>query len=130
VCHNDLHKEQNVLVGVDGAPALIDLQLASVHERRGRVFSVRCGDDRRHVAKHARRYARAGRGPEGAGLASPANLDLPRRSLAAALWRWLVKPAYNRVGLVLGLRDREPRRPSSGPWPRWVDAPSARQDRS
>jgi hypothetical protein len=127
VCHNDLHKEQNVLVGADGAPGLLDFQLASVHLSRGRAFRIRCGDDRRHVQKHARRYTRAGRGPAGALLADAA---LPRRSFAAAAWRALVKPVYNRVGLILGLRDREERRASSGPWPRWVDAAEARRERS
>ena len=31
VCHNDLHKEQNIMVGEDGRPWLIDFQLASCH---------------------------------------------------------------------------------------------------
>jgi hypothetical protein len=86
-----------------------------VHRRRGRGFEVRCGDDRRHVQKHERRYLRATLGPRAAG-------ELPPRSLPAALWRRLAKPIYNRIGSRLGLRDREPRRTSSGPWPRWVEA--------
>ena len=121
VCHNDLHKEQNVVVGDDGWPALVDFQLASVHPSGGRAFRVRCGDDLRHVAKHRRRYTRDGRGPDaepqpGRMEAPPA---LPPRSLAAGLWRKLVKPVYNLVTRGLGLADGEPRRPSSGPWPRW-----------
>ncbi|MBK7877823.1 MAG: hypothetical protein IPJ77_19245 [Planctomycetes bacterium] len=40
VCHNDLHKEQNVVVGARGFPELVDFQLASVHARGGRVFAA------------------------------------------------------------------------------------------
>ena len=117
VCHNDLHKEQNVLVRPDGRPALIDFQLASVHRRRGRAFRIRVHDDLRHVDKHARRYLRPGRGPRPDAL--PAG-PRPPRSLTARLWRRLVKPAYNLLTRrLLGTRDGEPRRPSSGPWPSW-----------
>ncbi|MHC4261456.1 MAG: serine/threonine protein kinase [Planctomycetota bacterium] len=117
VCHNDLHKEQNVLVRPDGRPALIDFQLASIHPRRGRTFASRCGDDLRHVAKHAARYERRGRPkrPEERSSAS-----LPRRSLVAGLWRRTGKPLYNFVTRrLLSTRDGEERRPSSGPWPDW-----------
>src|SRR5262245_35915339 len=38
VCHNDLHKENNILVGEDGRPWLIDFQLDSVSRRRRRTF--------------------------------------------------------------------------------------------
>ncbi|GAB4139029.1 MAG: hypothetical protein Fur0037_05020 [Planctomycetota bacterium] len=106
VCHNDLHKENNVLVDPAGRPALVDFQLASVHERRGRRFRRRCAEDLRHVAKHARRYETEGadRGPM-------------ERSLGAALWRRFVKPVYNFATRRL-LRSRgEPRRPRGGPWP-------------
>jgi RIO-like serine/threonine protein kinase len=117
VCHNDLHKEQNVLVRPDGRPALIDFQLASVHRRRGHAFDVRVHDDLRHVDKHARRYLRPGRGPGGVG--APAG-PRPQRSLTALLWRRLVKPVYNLVTrLIPAARDGEARRPSSGPWPSW-----------
>lgn len=117
VCHNDLHKEQNVLVRPDGRPALIDFQLASVHRRQGRAFRVRVHDDLRHVDKHARRYLRPGRGPDD--VAPPAG-PRPPRSLTARLWRRLVKPLYNLVTRrLLGTRDGEARRASSGPWPIW-----------
>ena len=66
VCHNDLHKEQNILVGEDGYPSLIDFQLASVHSVGSRAHRVRCYEDLRHVQKHRRRYLRDGRGPGGA----------------------------------------------------------------
>ncbi len=117
VCHNDLHKEQNVLVLPSGAPALIDLQLASVHPGFDRSFRVRCHEDLRHVQKHQRRYTRDGRGP--AELAVPSAARLPRRPLARA-WRRLGKPLYELLTRrVLGTRDGEERRPSSGPWPRF-----------
>jgi len=100
VCHNDLHKENNVLVGPDGRPRLLDFQLASVHPRAGRQFQARCREDLRHVDKHRRRYEAEGKGGEGA----------PRR---------FVKPLYNLVTRRLIRSGRgEPRRPSAGPWPR------------
>lgn len=121
VCHNDLHKEQNLVVGDDGRPALIDFQLASIHKRRGRGYRVRCAEDLRHVQKHRRRYTRDGRGPAEAGVRHGAGLGHQRGPLALA-WRRLGKPLYN--GLTRNLlrtKDGEERRPSTGPWPRWVD---------
>ena len=119
ICHNDLHKEQNVLVCDDGFPALIDFQLASRHPRRGRTFRSRTHDDLRHVQKMRRRYTRDGRGPTGEeqrGLGHG-----KRRTLLPRLWRRLGKPAYLFVTRrLLGTRDGEERRPSSGPWPEWV----------
>lgn len=115
VCHNDLHKEPNVLVGADGRPCLVDFQLASRHARRGRRFAARAREDLRHVRKHERRYrTQAGRRADaGAGPAE-------RRSLVAALWWHTLKPLYNLVTRrVLRTRDAEPRRPPGGPWPRW-----------
>ncbi len=118
VCHNDLHKEQNVVVGPDGRPGLIDFQLASVHPRRGRAFRARVRDDLRHVDKHRRRYLQPGRGPDGA---RPPSHARPRRTPAAALWRRGVKPLYNLLTRgLLRTRDGEERRASSGPWPRWT----------
>ncbi len=115
VCHNDLHKEPNVLVGADGRPALVDFQLASLHARRGRRFATRAREDLRHVQKHERRYR-----TEGGRLAAAHLAPEARRSAAAALWRVAVKPLYNLVTRrLLRTRDGEPRRPSQGPWPRW-----------
>ena len=112
VCHNDLHKEQNVLVDEDGYPALVDFQLASVHARRGGSFDGRCREDLRHVEKMRRRYAEQGvKGPRSA---------RPRRSFVAWTWRRLGKPVYHAVTALVGGRDGEPRRPSSGPWPEWT----------
>ena len=125
VCHNDLHKEQNVLVLDDGRPALLDFQLASRHARRGRTFARRCGDDLRHVEKHRLRYERRGRPkrPE-----ERSRHALPKRSPLAGVWRRTGKPLYNAVTRgLLGRRDGEERRPSSGPWPEWIE-PLERRD--
>lgn len=120
VCHNDLHKEQNVLVDADGWPALLDFQLASVHRPGSRVFASRARDDFRHVEKHRSRYTRAGRGPPGVPVSRGVGHGLPR-SPAALVWRRTVKPAYVFVTRrLLATRDGEPRRESSGPWPNWT----------
>lgn len=130
VCHNDLHKEQNVLVGADGFPHLIDFQLASVHVRRGRVFASRARDDLRHLQKHRRRYTRDGRGPAAADERHGAGRGL-RRSFLARTWRRWGKPLYELVTRrLLRTRDGEERRPSSGPWPRWTPARGPRHGRS
>ncbi|MEL6429633.1 MAG: hypothetical protein AAFR54_10680, partial [Planctomycetota bacterium] len=119
VCHNDLHKEQNVVVGRDGRPVLIDFQLATLHpKRRGRWFEARCRDDLRHVQKHRRRYTRLGRGP--AELRVPESERMPRRGIPL-VWMKTGKPVYKFVTRrLLGTRDGEEHRPSSGPWPEWV----------
>lgn len=127
VCHNDLHKEQNVMVGEDGRPWLIDFQLASCHGLHtsdgagSRSFRTRCRDDLRHVHKHLRRYTRDGRGPEQHGPAGArAGARLPR-SRTAAVWRRTGKPLYNLVTRgLLRTRDGEERRDSAGPWPTWT----------
>lgn len=120
VCHNDLHKEQNLVVGPDGRPALIDFQLASVHASRGRTFASRVRDDLRHVQKHRRRYTRDGRGPRGVDASRGAGHGVPRSKLAAS-WKRFGKPVYNFITRrLLGTRDGEARRESSGPWPRWT----------
>ncbi|MCA8965515.1 MAG: serine/threonine protein kinase [Planctomycetes bacterium] len=107
VCHNDLHKENNILVGPDGHPRLVDFQLASVHPRGGARFRRRCAEDLRHVEKHRRRYE-----PE-----QPVRAPAPR-SLAARLWRRCVKPIYNVVTRrILRLQRGEPRRPPDAPLP-------------
>ncbi|MFO1077156.1 MAG: lipopolysaccharide kinase InaA family protein [Planctomycetota bacterium] len=111
VCHNDLHKENNILVQPDGRPALIDFQLATVHDRRGRTFAARSREDRRPVDKHRRRYERAG-------VLTAA--DREARSRLASAWLRLGKPVWNRLRTALGVRRPEPRRPRGGPWPEWT----------
>lgn len=127
VCHNDLHKESNVLVGVDGQPWLIDFQLASLHPRGGRTFESRRRDDLRHVEKHRRRYTRDGRGPGGV-ESRGAGSGIPRSGLARA-WRRCGKPLY--VALtrgVLGTRDGgDAQRAPKGPWPAWTPPVGSRR---
>jgi len=120
VCHNDLHKEPNVLVLADGRPGLIDFQLASRHVRRGRVFRARAHDDLRHVQKHRRRYTRDGRGPREAAV--PERERMPRTRVSH-LWRRYAKPVYVFVTRrLLGIRDgADAGRSPSGPWPYWTD---------
>jgi len=118
VCHNDLHKEQNVLVTPSGRPAIVDFQLASLHSRRGRAYQTRVRDDLRHVRKHLRRYVRDGRGPSELAAAVQAS-PRPRRSLVAGSWRRLGKPVYDLATRTIFPKDSEARRPSSGPWPTW-----------
>jgi predicted Ser/Thr protein kinase len=119
VCHNDLHKEQNLLVRPDGKPALIDMQLASLHAGTGRVFRVRAAEDLRHVDKHRRRYLRRGAPKTDADRAGRAP-----RSFLAAIWRRFGKPLYGLAKRALGgptsIDPSEPRRASSGPWPEWT----------
>jgi len=114
VCHNDLHKEPNLLVGSDGRPAVLDFQLASVHRRFGRTWRVRAEEDLRHVEKHRDRYLRAtGRRGE--------TRVARKRSLVARLWMLFGKPVYNLVvRRALAREDGEPRRPADGPWPSWT----------
>lgn len=116
VCHNDLHKEANVLVGEDGYPALVDFQLASLHARRGRSFAVRAREDLRHVWKHRSHYLRA------LGEVDPLSTP-PPRSFVAETWRRFGKPLYRRITGPAALRgwlaDGEARREKHGPWPRW-----------
>lgn len=125
VCHNDLHKEQNILVQADGYPALLDFQLASVHSVGTRQFEKRAREDLRHLQKHRRRYTRDGRGPEGVSEGAGHGL---RRGLLARAWRRGGKPVYNM--LVHGLARKgasEPRRESHEAFPIWIEElPSSR----
>jgi len=120
VCHNDLHKEQNVIAGADGWPYVIDFQLASTHAPGSRSLATRAREDLRHVEKHRRRYLRADGGPA-AKAEQRATLPPLERSTLAWLWRRGGKPIYALVMRVLGARDApEPRRSASGPWPVWT----------
>jgi len=128
VCHNDLHKEQNILVGADGFPHLIDFQLASLHPHRGMLYRSRVRDDFRHVEKHRRRYTRDGRAPEDAGdeILHGRGHGLKRRGFARA-WRRTGKPLYNFITRrMLKTRDGEARRSSDGLWPEWTAATGER----
>jgi len=126
VCHNDLHKEPNIIVGLDGRPALVDFQLASVHEGDSRSFRARCAEDDRHVHKHRVRYTREGRGP--AAAAERGRGRGKRRRPLAFVWRRLGKPVYLLItrGLLRTRDGAEDFRPSTGPWPQWT-APIGRE---
>lgn len=114
--HNDLHKEQNLLVLPDGSPALIDFQLASWHPRPGRGARIRAAEDLRHVRKIARRYL--ARDPNRIGALPPPG----RRSLLAAAWLRCGKPIYKLITRgLLGWRDGERGRAPDAAFPRWVD---------
>jgi serine/threonine protein kinase len=107
VCHNDLHKENNILVDREGLPRLLDFQLASVHPRGGWRFRRRSAEDLRHVEKHRRRYEPGTSGQE-----------RTTRPILARVWRLAVKPVYNLITRRLFGHGRgEPRRPREGPWP-------------
>ena len=118
VCHNDLHKEPNVLVAPDGQPWLVDFQLASVHKLHSSSLARRAAEDMRHIAKHERRYERQGRGSRERGS---------DRGIVARIWMATGKPAYNFLTRrVLKRTDGEGRRPRGGPWPTWT-APTGRR---
>ena len=101
VLHNDLAKETNWLVTPEGRPALVDFQLASVVERRGKLARSRGHDDLRHLLKHKRTYL-----PER--LTTREKRVLARRSLVSRIWMATGKKVYLFVTRrILRWRDRE-----------------------
>lgn len=90
VTHNDIAKPQNWLMTPDGAAAVIDFQLASVHRRRGVLFRTMAREDLRHLLKQKRAYAQD--------LLTPAERNmLARKSWPTRLWMASAKPIYNFV---------------------------------
>src|SRR4051794_9882355 len=112
VTHNDLAKEQNWLVGADGAAYLTDFQLAFVFRRRSKLFRIAAYEDLRHFLKHKRTYV-----PEA--LTSAERRMLAKKSLPTRIWMATGKRVYRGVTRgMLGFVDRE------GGGPRLVhDAP-------
>lgn len=101
VVHNDLAKEPNLLVSVDGRPAFVDFQLAWHAPARGRLFRLLGYDDLRHLLKHKRTYC-AQR------LTERQQRILATPSLPSRLWMRIVKPPYLFVTRrLLGWADRE-----------------------
>ncbi|HKZ74442.1 MAG TPA: hypothetical protein VJ011_10275, partial [Steroidobacteraceae bacterium] len=101
VVHNDLAKETNWLVTPEGAPALVDFQLAMHAPRRGRLFRALAYDDLRHLCKHKRSYAPHLLTARQCGI-------LARPSLVSRLWMASGKRIYLFVTRrVLGWADRE-----------------------
>ena len=125
VCHNDLHKEANILVGDDGYPALVDFQLASVHASDDRSFEIRTTEDLRHVEKHRWKYLSRG------GHAKSGEVTRPRkkRSALARAWLRFGKPPYMFITRRLfGYKGGERGRPKTGPWPTWTPPLAPRPD--
>ena len=101
VVHNDLAKEPNLLVLRDGAPALIDFQLASYSRKRGKLFRIAAREDLRHLLKHKRNYCPQHLTAREHGL-------LANPSMPARIWRGTVKPVYLFITRrILGWSDRE-----------------------
>jgi hypothetical protein len=101
ICHNDLAKEQNWLVGRDGLAYLTDFQLAACFRTRGRLFRIAAYEDIRHLLKHKRSYA-----PDA--LTPKERKILARKSLVASIWLATGKKVYRAVTRGLfNFTDRE-----------------------
>jgi predicted Ser/Thr protein kinase len=101
VCHNDLAKEPNLLVLGNGAPGIIDFQLAGYSRNRSRLFRIAAYEDLRHLLKHKRTYR-----PDL--LTARERRILANPSPVSRLWMRTFKPAYLFVTRrLLGWADRE-----------------------
>ncbi|MEJ2258604.1 MAG: phosphotransferase [Woeseiaceae bacterium] len=101
VCHNDLAKEPNLLVLANGAPGIIDFQLATHSRNRSRLFRIAAYEDIRHLLKHKRTYR-----PDL--LTAREQRILANPSPVSRLWMRTFKPAYLFVTRrLLGWADRE-----------------------
>ena len=90
ICHNDLAKEQNWLVGRDGRAYLTDFQLAACFDRRSRMFRIAAYEDLRHLLKHKRSYA-----PDA--LTPKEKKILARKSFLANVWLATGKKVYRAI---------------------------------
>ncbi len=101
ICHNDLAKEQNWLVGRDGRAYLTDFQLAACFRTRGRLFRIAAYEDLRHLLKHKRSYAPSALTPKERKI-------LARKSVVASLWLATGKKVYRAITRGLfNFTDRE-----------------------
>lgn len=101
ICHNDLAKEQNWLVGRDGSAYLTDFQLAACFNRRSRLFRIAAYEDLRHLLKHKRSYAPTALTPKERKI-------LARKSFVASLWLATGKKVYRAITRGLfNFTDRE-----------------------
>jgi predicted Ser/Thr protein kinase len=101
ICHNDLAKEQNWLVGRDGRAYLTDFQLAACFDRRSRMFRIAAYEDLRHLLKHKRSYA-----PDA--LTPKEKKILARKSFLANIWLATGKKVYRAITRgVFKFTDRE-----------------------
>jgi hypothetical protein len=101
ICHNDLAKEQNWLVGRDGRAYVTDFQLAACFSNRSRLFRIAAYEDLRHLLKHKRSYAAGA-------LTARERKILARKSLVASLWLMTGKKVYRAITRGLfNFTDRE-----------------------
>jgi acyl-CoA synthetase (AMP-forming)/AMP-acid ligase II len=101
VCHNDLAKEQNWLVGRDGRAYMTDFQLAACFRKRSRLFRVAAYEDLRHLLKLKRSYAPAALTPKERKI-------IARKSLVARVWLATGKKVYKAITRGLfNFTDRE-----------------------
>ncbi|RZN12211.1 serine/threonine protein kinase [Bradyrhizobium genosp. SA-3] len=101
ICHNDLAKEQNWLVGRNGRAYVTDFQLAACFARRGRLYRILAYEDLRHLLKHKRSYA-----PDA--LTPRERKILAKKSFAASLWLVTGKKVYRAITRGLfNFTDRE-----------------------
>lgn len=90
IAHNDLAKEANWLVLADGAPAIIDFQLAVRGAPRSRWMRLLAREDLRHLLKHKRTYCAHA-------LTPVERRVLKRRSWLREAWFATGKPVYRFV---------------------------------
>src|SRR5579872_1066928 len=101
ICHNDLAKEQNWLVGRDGRAYLTDFQLAACFKSRSRLFRIAAYEDLRHLLKHKRSYA-----PEA--LTPMERKVLAKKSAVASVWLKTGKKVYQAITRgIFNFTDRE-----------------------
>ena len=101
ICHNDLAKEPNLLVRVNGTAGIIDFQLATYSPKRGRLFRIAAYEDVRHLLKHKRSYrADLLTARERGILANPSPIS--------RIYMGTVKPVYLFITRrIFGWQDRE-----------------------
>jgi serine/threonine protein kinase len=101
VCHNDLAKEQNWLVGSDGHAYVTDFQLAASFRKRSRLFRVLAYEDIRHLLKLKRSYAAEALTPKERKI-------IARKSIFASVWLATGKKVYKAITRGLfNFTDRE-----------------------
>jgi len=101
VCHNDLAKEQNWLVGSDGHAYVTDFQLAACFRKRGRLFRVLAYEDIRHLLKLKLSYAAEALTPKERQI-------IARKSIFARVWLATGKKVYKAITRGLfNFTDRE-----------------------
>lgn len=101
VVHNDLAKEPNILVDMNGDPAFIDFQLAWFSHHRNRFFRVLGREDVRHLLKHKRTYCSQH-------LTAREKKLLSNPSILSLVWMKTVKPIYLFITRrIMGWSDRE-----------------------